>query len=323
MNKPRITELLQNSAFEMFLQVCPTGAQLPSFIAVVRGLKPAMDMWVRRGTWEAFEHLVSRFGLQYHVDTYFDRHAEEMLKTLPPDSFTTTRATLSREFTDRAEAHVFVAKTQAPLTEAVAAGWYPLVIDGLVVEKHLADHEKFGEALGYPACCRKFFRRRNNWYYDNSYYAAYLNTTTVPQTLSNGLSRHTAFCLTPHLACSFACEASMAYGANLRDEISREAPAYAVEIDRRLATPMLCLSELHIYRFEGQMPSSNRIDYEFVEPVEPTTHTDPLYQMLARGDACIVDGNIVRVERRGYQIDAYAARADKHGPEFPFVIQCS
>ena len=323
MNKPRITELLQKSSYEMFLQVWSSGAQLPSFIAVERGLKPAMDVWVRRGTWEAFEHLVSRFGLRYHIDTYFDRHSEDTLKTLPPDSFTTTRAILSREFTNRAEAHVFVAKTQASLTGAVAAGWYPLVIDESVVEKHLADHGKFGEALGYPACCRDFFRRRNNWYYDNSYYAAYCETTSAPHTLSNGLLRHTAFCLTPHLPCSFACEASIAYGAGLREVISREAPLYAAEIDRRLANPMLCLSELHIYRFEGELSSANRVDYEFVEPVEPTTHSDPLYQMLARGDACILDGNIVRVERRGSQIDAYAARADKHGPEFPFVIQCS
>jgi hypothetical protein len=323
MTRPDIATLLQDTAFDIFLQVCPTGAQLPSFIALVTRLKPAMDLWVRRGAWEAFEQIVSRFELLYHLDTYFDRHSEETLKALPLNSFTTTRATLSRDFTDQAEAHVFIAQTQSSLTEAAAAGWYPLVVDGLIVEKHLADHEKFGDALGYPRCCREFFHRRNNWYYDNSYYAAYVNTNAAPQSLSNGLLRHTAFCLTPQLPCSFACEASMVYGASLRDEINAEAPAYVAEIDRRLATPMLCLSELHIYRFEGQMPSGNRVDYEFVEPIEPTNHADPLYQMLMRGDACIVDGNVVRVERRGSQIDAYAARADKHGPELPFLIQCS
>jgi hypothetical protein len=322
MTIPDITALLEDTPFAMFLKVFPTGAQLPSFIAVARRLKPAMDMWVSRGAWEAFEKLVSSFELQYHIDTFFDRYSEEILKALPPNSFTTTRATLSRDFTDKAEAHVFIAKTQASLNAAVAAGWYPLVVDGIVVEKHLADHDKFGEALGYPACCREFFRQRNNWYYDNTYYAAYVNTSAPPQTLSNGLLRHTAFCLTPHLACSFACEASIAYGAILRDEINDEAPTYVAEIDRRLASPMLCLSELNIYRFAGTMPSTNRVNYELVEPIEPTNHSDSLYEMLARGDACIVDGNVVRVERRGSQIDAYAARADKHGPEFPFVIQC-
>lgn len=323
MDKPQLSQLLNDSPFEAFLQVSSTGAQLPSFIAVVMGLKPAMDLWVRRRAWEAFRHLMSRFGLHYHVDSFFDLHAEKILRKLPPDSFTTTRAVFSREFTDQTEAHVFIAQTQASLTEAVAAGWYPLVVDGLVVEKHLADHEKFGVALGYPACCREFFRRRNNWHYDNTLYAAYLNTTVVPEPLSNGLLRHTAFGFTPHLPCSFACAASMSYAASLRELIEEESPGYAVEIDRQLASPTLCLSELHIYRFEGVMPSRDRVHYQLVEPVNPTSQSDPLYQMLARGDACIVDGNIVRVERKGSQIDAYAARSDKHGPEFPFVIQCT
>jgi hypothetical protein len=323
MDRQPLTELLNGSQFRRFLEIDPTGVQLPSFIATVHESKPAMDLWVRVGSWESFERLVCHFGLHCHVDAYFDRHAEEVLTSSPRENFTTTRAVLSKNFTGQAEAHVFVASAEAALIAAVGAGWYPLVVDGRVVEKHLADHEKFGAALGYPSCCREFFRKRNDWFYDNTYYAAYLNTVTAQRALSNGLLRHTAFSYTPHMACSFSCDASMDYGARLREVIAKEAPAYGEEIDRQLASPMLCLSELHIYRFEGSTQSTDRIDYETVEPINPTTSDDPLFKMLSRGDACRVDANIVSVQRRGVQIDAYVARADKHGPEFPFIIRCT
>lgn len=323
MDRVSLPKLLCRSPFHRFLEVDRTGKQLPSFIATALGQKPAMDMWVRAASWGAFEKLASYFGLLHHTDSYFDRHSERDLRAVPQESFTTTRAAFSRELKGRAEAHVFIARTRAALSDAVSAGWYPLVVDGRVVEKHLADHEKFGEALGYPACCREFFRLRNDWFDDNTYYAAYLNTKGPPRMLSNGLLRHTAFYFTPHMPCSFACDMTIAYSRKLRAALAQEAGDYAAEIDRRSASPMLCLSELQIYRFEGRSPSPGRVQYDGVEAVNPTNHLDPLYEMLAQGDACVVDRNIVRVEKRGSQVYSYLARADKHGPEFPFVVECA
>ncbi len=323
MHEPQLNQLICHSRFYRVLDIDHTGVQLPSLIATIEGLKPAMDIWVQPRAWKAFESLAKYFGLQFHVDSYFDRFAESALNQVPQENFTTTRAALSQTFTDRSEAHVFIARTRPALIAAVSAGWYPLVVDGYVVEKHLADHEKFGEALGYPACCCRFFRWRNNWYRDNTYYAAYRNTEGTPQIRSNGLLRHTAFYLTPHLPCSFGCDRSMAYADELSRIITAEMPAYAQEIERQLASPILCLSELKIYRFEGTLTAPDRVQYAAVQPVNPTTQADGLLKTLAQGNTLVLDGNVLRILNQGLQIGTYVARADHHGPEYPFVIQCA
>ncbi len=321
MVSPSLADLLEESRYKAFLDSAPTGVQLPTFIATVHGVKRAMDVWVPRSGWEAFERLINELGLHYHVDTYFDRFSDQ-IRAVPKDRLTTTRASLSRTFDEGTEAHVFLARDAAALEAVVGAGWYPLVIDGRIVEKHLMDHDKFGEALGYPPCCQTFFRERNNWLYDNTYYAAYQRTTTQPKTLSNGFLRHTAFGLTPHMACSFSCSATMRYSEQLRALIAEDCPAYAREIDRQLASPILCLSELSIYRFEGTMISPNAVRYHEVEPIYPTDESNVLFQALTQGDTCEVEANVVRVFKGDTFLTGYVARADKHGPELPFLLQC-
>lgn len=323
MSRELLVHLLKGSPFIKYLDIEPYGLQLPSLIATAYGLKPAMDMWVRADAWHSFRDLITSLGLHCHVDNYFDRDPIATSKIQPPVSLTTTRAVLSSKFATHEEAHVFLARSQQDLFNAVCAGWYPLIVNGRVIDKHLADHEKFGQALGYPECCREFFRKNNNWHYDNTYYAAYQNTASVPQILSNGLLRHTAFSIIPHIACSFICDSTMDYGAKLLALIAQEvSTSYANEISRRLAAPILCLSELKIYRFEGFIQSSNQVQYSSVEPVNPTGYADPLYKMLIQGDGCVVDSNVLRIYSGGCQIHAYQARADQHGPEIPFIIQC-
>lgn len=314
--------LLASSRFANFLAVDPAGTQLPSFIAVVAGLKPAMDMWVTVAHWSAFERIAIMFGLHYYVDGYFDRYAEDELATLQDEMVTTTRAVRRLSPESRSEAHVFIAREKDALRTAVAAGWYPLVVNGRLVEKHLADHHAFGVALGYPSCCLAFFRQHNDWQIDNTFYAAYRNTTGTPSILANGLLRNTAYYYVPHLPCSFVCRSSMAYSAALRSVIAEEAPAYAAEIDRRLSSLLLCLSELRIYRFEGQQTLTGMIEYRIVEPVNPTGYNDELYLMLLQGTRYELDGCIVRVYCGNRQIAVYQARTDRYGPEAPFTIQC-
>lgn len=323
MSREVLAHLLKGSPFIKYLDIEPYGLQLPSFIATAYGLKPAMDMWVRSDAWSSFRELANSLGLHWHVDAYFDRNPAAVSKIQSPVKLTTTRALLSKKFRAQEEAHVFVARSQQDLFNSVCAGWYPLIVNGRIIDKHLADHENFGQALGYPQCCRDFFRANNNWHYENTYYAAYKNTKTVPQSLSNGLLRHTAFSFTPHIACSFICESTINYGAKLLALVAQEVSvSYADEISRRLATPILCLSELKIYRFEGRMQLSNQVQYSAVEPVNPTRCTDSLYKMLNQGDKCIIDSNVLRIYAGKRQIHAYQARADQHGPEFPFIIQC-
>src|SRR4030095_14331571 len=130
---------------------------------------------------------------------------------------------------------------------------------------------------------------------DNTLYAAYRNTVTGPRRLSNGLLRQTAFGLVPHMTCSFACEASMRYAEKLREIIIEEAPAYAREIDKRSGDPILSLSELRIYRFNGKISQPFTVEYDTVESIYPSSARDLLYEMLARGDMCRIEENCVRI----------------------------
>lgn len=318
---PTLGQLLGESDFADYVEVDPHGLQLPSFIATVIGLKPAMDLWVTAQGWPAFAGLAERFGLVYYVDHYLDRHAPELADRAVEPFITTTRAALSLNFTADNEAHVFVARSATALRAAVASGWYPLLVGRQLIEKPYPDHERFGLALGYPDCCRAFFRQHNNWQNDNTYYRAYRHTTDAPSALSNSLLRHTAYYLVPHLACSFACRPSIAYSQALLAFIAAESPLYAAEVLRQLRLPVLCLSERHIYLFDGYL-DHNQVYYRGVAAVNPTKADDPFYRLLAMGNRCALDRNVVRVFQDEAQVAAFQCRGDQVGPQVPFLLHC-
>jgi HEXXH motif-containing protein len=305
---------------QRFFEFAPTGDQLPSFLAVLHKIKPAMDLWITPHGWDAFQRLVEDLGLVYHVDTYFDPYSKQ-LEQLSPASFTTTRAALSRTFAEHTQAHIFLSYDLEHLYPAVSSGWYPLVIDGSLIQKHMPDHDKFGEALGYPRCCQHFFGERNDWHSDNTFYAAYRNTPTVPQKLSNGFLRHTMFSLAPYIPCSMDCQATIHYARTLLAIMTAEFPEYAQEVERRLSSPILCLSELRVYRFTGNMINEATVEYSDVERVYESLYTDHLYHLLQQGDCCVVEQNIVRIYKHGQQVATHLARADQHGPEMPFLVR--
>lgn len=315
-----LAPFLPNSTLKRFFTFAPTGDQLPSFLAVVYGLKPAMDLWITPENWNAFHVLVTELGLAYYVDTYFDPYSDQ-LQSIASDNFTTTRAALSRTFNTNTQAHVFLARTSEALYKAVNAGWYPLVIDGYVVNKHRLDHNTFGEALGYPLCCQEFFLKRNNWHDDNTFYAAYQNTAHLPDKFSNGFLRHTMFSLAAYIPCSMSCATTIAYAKKLHGMIAQEFPAYAQEIERHLASPILCLSELRVYRFTGEVFSPTGVEYSQVERIYTSTESDSVYDQLQQGNRCVLDGPIVYIYKGQHLIATHVARGDRHGPEMPFLVQ--
>jgi hypothetical protein len=298
------------------------GVQLPSFIATVEGLKPAMDLWISASRLDEFTRIAKSFGLRFYIDALFDRHDEITLGRFPSDSFNTTRAVMARVATERCEAHIFVARNDAALSEVVSSGWYPLVVGALLVSKPYPDHRWFGRALGYPECCRRFFLERNDWRNDNTYFAAYARTEGQPLALCNTLTRHTALYLAPHIPCSFSCLATEAYSAQLATIIRNEARRYADAIIERLREPMLCLSETRIFLFDGRIDADCAIVYRNVAPISPTTQADAVFELLKRGDRVVLENCVVRVMRRGRDVGAYFARSDIYGPEVPFVVEC-
>src|ERR1039457_6292546 len=114
-----LQRLLRGTPLADFLEIDPRGLQLPTWLATARSIKPAMDLWVRRDAVPAFQALAERSGLLHHIDCYFDRYCEESLSKVPRECFTTTRAALTRHPSSSAEAHVFVARSEASLRDAV------------------------------------------------------------------------------------------------------------------------------------------------------------------------------------------------------------
>jgi len=318
-----VVDELRASHYWAFVEATRGGGQLPTLIAVAHGLKPAMDVWIPPEGWHALLTLVQTLGLEYHVDACFDRYSPQ-LSQVPPDQLTTTRAAFAPCLEEGTEAHVFLARDRASLDRVVAAGWYPLVVNGKVVNKHLADHDKFGGALGYPACCQDFFRRRNNWNDDNTYYAALRNTQGDPSILCNPFLRHSMYGLVPYMPCSYTCPSTMKFADRLCDMIRAELPAYAKAIERASAKPVLCVSELRMYWFTGETVkrsgSTVTITYTGVESLYPIEATDPLSDLLSAGDRCILDGNVIHVHCADSYLAGYQTRGDRHGPECPFVL---
>ncbi|MEU7004287.1 HEXXH motif-containing putative peptide modification protein [Nonomuraea sp. NPDC046570] len=325
MVSPSAARELWSSRYRDFVEAIG-GAQFPTLIAVACGLKPSMDVWIPAEGWQVFLRGVHDLDLLYHVDACFDRNSPQIAQ-VPPDQLTTTRAALSASLLPGTEAHVFLARDPVALDRVVGAGWYPLIIDGVVVNKHRADHDKFGDALGYPPCCQDFFRHRNNWNDDNTYYAALLNTEGVPSPLCNPFLRHTAFGLVPYMPCSYSCPATIEYASRLRDRIATELPGYLAAMDHALSKTVLCVSELRMYWFHGERVNRHadqvEICYNGVESLYRVEAEDPLHELLSAGDRCVLDGEVLRVHRGNAYVGGYQTRGDRHGPECPFVISFS
>jgi HEXXH motif-containing protein len=318
-----VEDELRASPYWHFVAATLAGVQLPTLIAVAHGLKPAMDAWIPPDGWHPFLALIAELGLEHHVDACFDRFSPQIAQ-VPPGELTTTRAAFAPALTEGTEAHVFIARDRTALDRVMAAGWYPLIVNGKVVNKHRADHDKFGDALGYPRCCQDFFRARNNWNNDNTYYATLRNTAGEPSLLCNPFIRHRVHGLIAYMPCSYTCAATQAYAGRLRDIIRTELPAYADEIGRESAKPVLCVSELRMYGFNGETLTRSAdtvsITYEKVESLYPVESHDPLAGLLSSGNRCTIDGNIIHAHRDAEYIGSYEARNDRHGPECPFVI---
>lgn len=301
-------------------------AQVTQFIAVVHGIKPSMDDWVPVDQLETYLHMLEHFGLHAEVDAYFvPIETKDLLGISGASTLNTTRARAFPVF-DRpkqGEAHIFLSKEHSLLEQAVASGWYNLVVRDQVIHKPLIDHFRFGEALGYPECCVAFFFETNDWFSGNSYYQAFRATPTTPHYLCNSLPKRTPASYIVHIPHSFSCTASMRLAESIRDAIGAEDADFQRQVDNILNLPCLCLTELEMFIFDGELANETELRYRSVNPLPPTTSEHPLYTILREGDQLVIDANLLHVYRSGKFVGVYEARGDALGPQVPFIITCS
>jgi hypothetical protein len=309
-----------SSPFSSFLEYIPSGAQLTAFMSLVWGVKPAMDVWVPAEQSASFCDYAASLGVCTFVQGYLDRTAFRKL-SVPEDRFTTTHAVWHATPRPGTEAHIFLAKHRDALRAVIAAGWYPVIIDGYFVEKHYADHRGFGVALGYPDCCVQFFIERNNWHDDNTYYASAVRTKFTAAWYMNSFLRHTPYTLLSHMPCSAECVQTRESVVEIWQRLYAELPTYADLVRTSLSMPILCLNENRIFQFSADVSGYQSVDYQSVTPLSPTSPSDPLYRLLRGGDRCVVDRNIVRIFREGTQQVAVPTYTDQYGPECPFIMR--
>ena len=309
--------------FAAFIEAKGNAIQLPNFMAVVAGLKPAMDDWVGRNRVEQYVAVAKNFGLKVWEDVYFGPlESDEMLQgVIGRHLLNTTKARgFERSSSDSAnQLHVFLSKENKYVKEAFESGWYPLIIDDRVVNLPLSDHRSFGLALGYPDCCIEFFRKHNDWETQNTYYATYSNSAKMLLSICNCIPKHTPLFYTYHMPCSFDCEPTVQLATKLRSFIATEEPDYARMIDKVLNSPVLAFSEDCAYLIVGEMPSENECNYSGVFFLG-TPGKDRYGNQLGRGNHLRIDENVVLVYKGKRCVDVVETRADKSAPEIPFLL---
>jgi len=299
--------------------------QLIAFVALLAGVKPAMDDWIEASSLDRFLAFAHSLGLSAAVSSYFDfiDDPADNARIVGGMSLNTTQARgLPPWQAPTGAAHVFLARDDDALRQVMAFGWYPLVVHERVVHKPWIDHFHFGRLLGYPDCCRRFFAKHNDWNRENTLYQAYRRTTT-PSYLCNSLLKHGGLSYTFHMPCSFDCPASIERARAVRAAVashSRELAAYA---DEQLRRPYLVLSEWDAFRLDGKFWADGRVLYRTVRAVPGNRPNRRLEESLRAGDTVDVVRGIVRIHRDGSVVETYSSVSDRFGPEVPFLVDFS
>ncbi|OHV37120.1 MULTISPECIES: hypothetical protein [Pseudofrankia] len=296
--------------------------QLVAFVALLAGAKPVLDDWVDARDLDTFMAFARRLGLFAVVNAYFGFIADpaETDEIIGGSQLNTTRARGYPPWhAPTGAAHVFLARDQRGLDAAVAHGWYPLAIDGRVVDKPWIDHFHFGHHLGYPECCRRFFARHNDWNHDNNLYQAFRRTKSASY-LCNSLLKHSGLSYSVHLPCSFDCPASLERARAVRDAVIEVCPDLAAYVDEQLRRPYVVLSEWDAFRLDGTVTPAGRVNYSAARAVPSNRPNKRLGADLSSGDGVEIEGDVVRIYQGSSVISTYQAVSDRYGPEVPFVV---
>lgn len=314
---------LLTGAFRSYAEVKGNSTLVVPFMATVAGIKPAMDDWVRVERLDAYLRLCERFGLVTAVSSYFvGLSASQAAAVSGGERLTTTRAVARPPWDkpDSGEAHVFLARDPSCLDRAYANGWYTVAIADRVIDKPIVDHAQFAPALGYPDCCSAFFSEHNDWSVNNFYYVI-RSASEGRNALCNPFTRHTPYAYVSHMPCRLDCSATAEYAGRVRASVRSDEPALAAAVGEFISLPILFLSEIHLYVFQGRADArEERITYTDYAPLPPTPVENELSALLARGDAVAVEGNVIRVFRSGRLEGLYEAKGDRVGPEAPCIV---
>jgi len=306
-----------------FVDIKDSDRQLIMFMAVVLGIKPAMDDWVPKRRLTRFTNLCRKYGLKIKLDVAFSDIDNPNVKTaVGGETLTTTIARGVRIPWANPEdmVHVFISKSKNNLREAFINGWYPVMIKNRVSQKPYIDLLKFGYGLGYPDCCIKFFRHYNNWLKYSHLFEIFKNTKSKPSFLCNPFTKDMVYGYIYHMPCSFDCPKTIRLAGKLREAIKEKEPELVEKIDEHLKMPFLIFYETVMYAFEGEV-KNNQLHYKGIYFVARFNKENPYQKILERGNCLFVEDRKVIILKNGKRVAVIKCLKEDWADKKPFLIQ--
>ena len=292
-----------------------------SFIAVVKGIKPLMSIFVRYDKYKKLERICKKYGLFITHNKYFletptasylrraKRNSDQsVIKYLTGHTTTKSIAFPTNNPQKTRTVQVFISKSKRLVKDALKFGWTTTVIDKYFVPFDLINMLNFGELLGYPDCCVKFFctKLMDTEVGARKPYIIYKNTKGKPSFYCNNnlhlLAHLSRYSLIWHFPCSFDCRKTIRNSKKLLDVIREEEPEYAEKIEYYLKLPLLVFRDRRVMAFEGSM-KGRKITYSdcifggLTQPIDETKIYK--FRWFKEGDMVEVTKNEILIFKEG------------------------
>jgi len=222
------------------------------------------------------------------------------------------------------EIHIVLSTRSEWAAEALAAAWYPVIIDGRVIFRPHIDCYRLGAALGYPECCVKFFMEHNDWPRQNQI----AETARASRKLSwkaNCLAKNTPWMLIFHMPCAFDCPATLQYSSQVLKEIAHFDSTLALKIEAFLKQLVLVANERLSFTLNDAEHRNGRTSYAGVNSLQEFIRLrDPLHdtyiRALSAGNEVSISEGIIFIWRNGDLIETIEASCDRGIAEVPMLL---
>lgn len=299
-------------------------ALLTQYVAVVAGVRHALDDWIPASHFQAFCELMAQHGLSVKADCVFKPLVNDSTlegKNLAP---TTQAAGLpfpeGMDDSPRTRVHVIVSSRTDWAEETLAAAWYPVFVDRRIVRKPLVDHRRLGIAFGYPDCCVDFFIKHNDWPRFNTLADAARASTRL-RWETNCLLKHSPWSTLFHMPCSFDCQATIDYSRKLLSALKEWDVGYTKHIQASLQQSFLVISERLAYvLIDATVKDEARAVYNKALFVGAAAEHDSYGEVLSQGNELEVSDGVVFIYNNGKLIHTVETHCDQGIAEVPLLL---
>jgi hypothetical protein len=287
--------------------------QLPMFISVVKGLKPAMTGALSERVYPKFKEICDKNRLYIEHSNYkLVYPKEDLLERISKQQKLPTTRHICVPLDDPREGSVFfyLAQTQKPARDARRFHWENQIVGGRLVSTSFVDHRRFGYAVGYPKHCVDQFIYTIAMKVNPTEFA-YKNTKGDLSFYTNNLPMdHTYFLIHFHPT-SFDDKIVINLAKSRLDAIREDDYELAKRIEYHLKLPILVFEEKRALVFDGKL-DANRLTYSSVYLLGNPGDED-VFNRFKAGDEIIIKRERIHIYKEGTWIDTYEKKTEYNG----------